>query len=162
MKTKEEKEEIEVSLEEYDRLITELAKMIKASGEEFDMIIGISRGGVTPASFLSYKLGDIPFAVMAAESYDEKHHQKENIIFSRHLAMTSKSIGKRCLLVDNLTDSGRTLRESIRFLKDKYGSTIRKLSTAVMFEKSCSEFKPDFVVKKIGEEWIKFSYEERI
>ena len=162
MKTKEEKEEIEVYLEEYDRMITELAEMIKASGEEFDMIIGISRGGLTPASFLSYKLGNIPFAVLAAESYDEKRHQKENITFSRHLAITSKSIGKQCLLVDNLAHTGRTLRESIRFLKNKYGNSIKKLLTAVMFKKSCSDFHPDFVVKKIGEEWIKFFYEERI
>ena len=158
MKTKEEKEEIEVSLGEYDRMITELAEIIKASGEEFNMIIGISRGGIIPATLLSYDL-HIPLALMAAESYDEEHRQKENIIFSRYLIMTTKSIGKRCLLVDNLADSGRTLRESIRFLKDKYGSTIEKLLTAVMFKKSCSEFKPDFVVKEIGEEWVKFFYE---
>ena len=76
--------------------------------------------------------------------------------------MTTKSIGKRCLLTDDLVDSGRTLKESVRFLKKKYGEKIEKIYTAVIFEKSCSEFKPDFVVKKIGKVWVKFPFENLI
>jgi len=139
----------------------ELLKIVRASEEEFDMVIGISRGGTVPSLFLSFGLGDIPLAVMAAQSYN-KRSPEENIIFSRHLVMTTKTIGKRCLLVDDLAHSGRTLKETVRFLKKKYGNKIKKLLTAVMFEKSCSKFQPDFVVKKIGEEWVKFFYENLI
>jgi hypoxanthine phosphoribosyltransferase len=152
------KEEIKVSWKKYGELMTELSKIVRASEEKFDMVIGISRGGLLPALFLSYALGDIPLAIMAAQSYN-KRFREENIIFSRHLVMTTKSIGKRCLLVDDLAHSGRTLEETVRFLKNKYGNKMKKLLTAVMFEKSCSKFQPDFVVKKIGEEWVKFFYE---
>jgi len=155
------KEEIKVSWKKYEELMIKLSKVVRASEEKFDMVIGISRGGLLPALFLSYALGDIPLAIMAAQSYNRRS-QEENIIFSRHLVMTTKTIGKRCLLVDDLVDSGRTLKEAVRFLKNKYGNTIKKLLTAVMFEKSCSEFKPDFVVKKIGKVWVKFFYEDLI
>jgi len=155
------KEEIEISWKKYIELSRKLLKRVRRSGEKFDMVIGISRGGTIPGLFLSFGLGDIPLAVMAAQSYN-KHSQEETIIFSRHLVMTTKKIGKRCLLADDLVDSGRTLKESIRFLKNKYGEKIEKLSTAVIFEKSCSEFKPDFVVKKIGKVWVKFPYENLI
>lgn len=135
-----------------------LLKKVRRSGEKYDMVIGIARGGNILGLFLSFGLGDIPLATMAAQSYN-KHSREETIIFSRHLAMTTKKIGKRCILVDDLVDSGRTLKESIRFLKKKYGEKIEKLSTAVIFEKSCSKIKPDFVVKKIGRIWVKFPYE---
>ena len=155
MKTK---KEIKVSWKKYIRLSRKLLERVRLSGEEFDMVIGISRGGNIPSLLLSFGLGDIPLAIMAAQSYN-KRSQEETIIFSRHLVMTTKKIGKRCILVDDLVDSGRTLKESILFLKKKYGGKIEKLSTAVIFEKSCSKIKPDFVVKKIGEVWVKFPYE---
>ena len=158
MKTK---KEIKISWKKYIELSVKLLKKVRRSGEEFDMIVGISRGGTIPGLFLSFGLGDIPLAVMAAQSYN-KHSQEETIIFSRHLAMTTKSIGKKCLLVDDLAHSGRTLKESVRFLKNKYGGKIEKLLTAVIFEKSCSEFKPDFVVKKIGDIWVEFPYESLV
>ena len=158
MKTK---KELKISWKKYIGLSRKLLEKVRRSGEEFDMVIGISRGGVIPGLFLSFGLGDIPLAVMAAQSYN-KHSQEKTIIFSRHLVMTTKKIGKRCLLADDLVDSGRTLKESIRFLKEKYGKKIEKLSTAVIFEKSCSKIKPDFVVKKIGRVWVKFPYEDLI
>ena len=151
------KEEIEIPWEEYGRLINNLVKIVQNSGEKFDMVIGISRGGLVPALALSYGLGDIPMAIMAAKGYGRRKRE-ENIIFSRHLVMTTKNIGERCLLVDDLTDSGRTMRESILFLKRKY-SRIKVIKTALIFVKSSSTFQPNFYVKKIGEEWVKFWYE---
>jgi hypoxanthine phosphoribosyltransferase len=155
------KEEMKISWKRYIELSVKLLKKVRRSGEEFDMVIGISRGGTMPSLFLSFGLGDIPLAVMAAQSYN-KHSQEETIIFSRHLAMTTKSIGKKCLLVDDLAHSGKTLKESVRFLKKKYGKKIEKLLTAVIFEKSCSKIKPDFVVKKIGDIWVEFPYESLV
>ncbi len=158
MKTK---DEIGVSWERYKELMIKLSEIIKTSGKDFDMVIGISRGGLIPVLFLSYALGDIPLAIMAAQSYNRRS-QEETIIFSRHLVMTTKSIGKRCLLIDDLVDSGRTLKESVRFLKNKYGNAIEELLTAVIFQKSCSKFQPDFVLEKIGKVWVKFFYEDLI
>jgi len=155
------KKEIKISWKKYIELLRKLLEKVRRSGEEFDMVIGISRGGTVPGLFFSFGLGDIPLAVMAAQSYNRRS-KEETIIFSRHLVMTTKTIGKRCLLVDDLTHSGRTLEESVRFLKKKYGEKIEKLSTAVIFQKSGSEFKPDFVVKKIGKVWVKFPFENLI
>ena len=158
MKTK---KELKISWKKYIELSMKLLKKVRRSGEKFDIVIGIARGGNILGLFLSFGLGDIPLATMAAQSY-KKHSQEKTIIFSRHLAMTTQDIGKKCLLVDDLAHSGRTLEESVRFLKKKYGGKIEKLLTAVIFEKSCSKFKPDFVVKKIGNIWIEFPYESLV
>lgn len=150
-----------VSWKKYIELSRKLLKKVRRSGEEFDMVIGIARGGNILGLFLSFGLGDIPLATMAAQSYN-KDSQEETIIFSRHLAMTTKKIGRRCILVDDLVDSGRTLKESTDFLKKKYGGKIEKLSTAVIFQKPYSSFQPDFVTKKIGKVWVVFPYESLV
>lgn len=153
--------EIRISWGRYGELTDILVRKVQDSGEKFDMVIGVVRGGLIPAIKLSYGLGDIPMAAMAAQSYNRRQRQK-SITFSRHLTMVSKEIGKRCLLVDDLVDTGRTLKESIRFLKRKYGPKIKKIKTAVIFVKSGSTFQPDFYVKKTGEEWVKFWYENLV
>lgn len=130
---------LHVSWDDYGRLGSHVAKMIHDSGWKFDQILCIARGGM----FLGDQLSRIlkkPLAVTSACSYDGE--VQGELTISTQIAMSTKTLGKNLLLVDDLVDSGETLiaiKESVE--KDYPGIEIR---TAVIWKKTCSKFTPDY------------------
>ena len=83
------------------------------------------------------------------------------ITFSRDLAKTSPNIGSKVLIVDDLADSGITLKKSIDWLNHTYGFYIDEpIRTGVLFYKSVSSFKPNYYVDYLEDSpWIHMPYE---
>jgi len=63
---------------------------------------------------------------------------------------------KKVLIVDDIIDSGETLREVLRLLKEKYPQAEFKLAT--IFYKPTAVIEADFAIKK-AHEWIDFFWE---
>ena len=59
-----------VSWDEMDRLVAGLAERLV--GEEFDLLLAITRGGLVPAGMLAYRLRIRNILVAAVEYYDER------------------------------------------------------------------------------------------
>ena len=149
-----------VSWSEYHQKIETLAIKIYQSGWQFNQIVCIAKGGL--------RVGDIfcrlyrqPLAILFSSSYGgENNRQRGKITFSQHLAMTQTSLRDKVLLVDDLVDSGISLKESVNWLHDHYGQEITEIRTAVIWYKSCSRAIPDYYVDYLVDNpWIHQPFE---
>ncbi len=157
--------DLHVSWLDYHQRIEQLAVNIYQSEWEFNQIVCLARGGLRVGDILS-RIYKQPLAVLSTSSYDGPGKQERGTLtFSRYLTMTTDRLGDRILLVDDLVDSGATLRQTIPWLKQYYGSQIKEIRTAVLWYKACSVIAPDYYVEYLPDNpWIHqpFEHYERI
>jgi uncharacterized protein len=137
---------LHVSYDEYHRLIERLAQQVHASGWKFDTILCLARGGLRPGDILS-RVFDLPLAIMSTSSYRAGSGTVQGQLdIARCITMPRGEIAGRVLLVDDLADSGHTLRSVVELLRRSY-PTISELRSAVIWTKACSVFQPDYSVE---------------
>ncbi|MGK7874601.1 MAG: phosphoribosyltransferase [Xenococcaceae cyanobacterium] len=144
-----------VSWSDYHQNIETLAVKIYQSGWDFNQIVCIAKGGLRVGDILC-RLYRQPLAILSAASYGGADNRiREEITFSKNLSMTNDNLGSRVVLVDDLVDSGITLREGVRWLDEHYGTEIEQIRTAVIWYKSCSVIPPDYYVDYLPDDpWI--------
>ena len=149
-----------VSWSDYHRNIEQLALMVHRSGWEFNQIVCLAKGGLRIGDILC-RISKQPLAILSTASYGgEGNRTRGSITFSKDLSMTTANLGSRVLLVDDLVDSGQSLRRSISWLEHRYGFYIDEIRTAVLWEKACSEIKPDYAVHYLeNDPWIHQPFE---
>ena len=108
-----------LSWDDINILVEDLCQTIAASGAEIKSITGIQRGGLIPAVMISHKL---------------------------HIPYVSR-INKDTLVVDDICDTGETLKNTIGM----YTATLHYKPTAI--------FTPDFYSKEVATEWIVYPWE---
>lgn len=79
-----------------------LAKVIKNSGHHYSYIIGVARGGLIPATALSYRL-EIPLYPITLQTRSGSREELGDTVVLTHRY--------RCLVVDDIIDSGDTLNK---------------------------------------------------
>ena len=121
-----------VSYDEYHSLIEKLAIRIHQSGWQFDIILCLARGGMRPGDILS-RIFDKPLAIMSTSSYraDAGTVQGE-LDIARFITTPKGEIAGKILLVDDLADSGLTLKAVIGQLRSNY-QAITELRSAVIW-----------------------------
>ncbi len=136
---------------EYHQTAQKLAATILSHGKTYDEIVAISRGGLTLGHLLSdFML--LPVATFTIQSYQNiQAHGKPEITETLGTSIILKNI----LLVDDVSDSGKTFIRGIEYLKDLRPASI---TTVSMFYKPHSSFLPDFYAKQT-KKWILFPYE---
>lgn len=149
-----------VSWSEYHQKIEQLAVKVYESNWEFNQIVCLARGGLRIGDLLS-RIYNQPMAILSTASYGGTGGQVRGAItFSRDLAMTTASLGNRVLLIDDLVDSGESLRRSIGWLNSRYGFYIDEIRTAVLWYKQCSVIAPDYYVDYlVHNPWIHQPFE---
>lgn len=149
-----------VTWSEYHQKIEQLASQIYQSNWEFNQIICLARGGLRPGDILS-RIYNQPLAILATSSYgDSGNRVQGSLTFSRDLTMTTANLGSRVLLVDDLVDSGVTLKETLTWLEQHYGSDIDQVKTAVLWYKVRSVIAPDYYVDFLPDNpWIHQPFE---
>jgi xanthine phosphoribosyltransferase len=115
--------------------------------ENFDAIIGISRGGLTFSHFLAENLDIRQVYSIGAISYNETEKLDDLQLYGIPNFQNEKKI----LIVDDIADSGRTLQETLNHFQ-KFSIEFK---TATIFYKESSVFKPNFFFHKT-ENWIEF------
>lgn len=126
------------------------ARKIIQSGYKPDIIIGLTRGGWVPAMNLSDLLGIKDLLALKVEHWGITATESGNaeLKFPLRIDIT----GKRILLVDDLTDTGESIKISIEYLKKL---NPKEIKTATLLHKSQSIFKPDFYAREIKEwKWL--------
>ncbi len=140
-----------ISWSTYHKTVQKLAATILDSSTPYDEIVAISRGGLTLGHLLSDMLR-IPVATITIQSYTDIQAQGELVITEK----LSKPIrDKRILLVDDVSDSGKTLNRAIAYLK-RFGPS--NVTTVTMFFKPQSVHRPDYFADTTTK-WIIFPYE---
>ncbi|MBC7377364.1 MAG: phosphoribosyltransferase [Burkholderiaceae bacterium] len=135
-----------VSYDEYHNLIEKLALKIDDSGWEFDTILCLARGGMRPGDILS-RVFEKPLAIMSTSSYRaDAGTIQGHLDIARFITTPKGELAGKVLLVDDLADSGKTLKAVIDLLKNNY-APITELRSAVIWTKGLSAFTPDYSVE---------------
>lgn len=140
-----------VSWSQYGELVTRLAESVVTSGEKFDLVIGIARGGLPVAMVVSDTLG-VKVDFLNVKSYTDVGERTTPKVLS---TITEKIAGKKILLVDDLVDGGATMESITEYIA---AQNPRSIKTAVLFTKPWSTFTPDFSLKVV-DSWVVFPYE---
>jgi uncharacterized protein len=152
--------DLHISWDEYHRSIELLAEKIAASEGEFDRVICIARGGLRVGDILS-RIFQQPLAIISASSYGgEDSRERGQLAIGGQIAMTGSQLGDRVLLVDDLVDSGVTLKQVKADLIDRHPE-IQVIKTAVIWYKACSIYAPDYYVSYLPDNpWIHQPFEK--
>ncbi len=93
-----------LSWEDLLRLVRHLVGRLP--GEEFDLILGIARGGLIPTALLAQALGMRDIVTAAVRFYEGEEALPEPVFLQ--FPPDPVLFGKRVLVVDDVWDSGRT------------------------------------------------------
>ena len=129
-----------VSWDEYHMLIERLALKVHASGWQFDQILCLARGGMRPGDVLS-RVFDKPLAIMSTSSYRaDAGTIQGRLDLAKYITLPKGELAGRVLLVDDLSDSGVTLRAVVDRLRGM--PSISELRSAVIWNKGVSTTRP--------------------
>jgi len=135
------------------KLIESIATQIKKSGFKSDLIVAVSRGGFIPARILCDQLSLKRLISLQIEYYQDIGERRVSPKMIYPLNADVKDL--RILLVDDISDSG----SSLRFARDHILSLeASKAKTATMHVKPWTSFNPDYYAKKT-DAWIVYPWE---
>ncbi len=132
-----------------------LASQITKAGFKPDVIVGVARGGWPPARIMSDLLENPELANVKAEFYMSVAETKGEPIITQPVSVSVK--GKRVLVVDDVADTGKSLRLVRLHLKEQ-GATDVKIAT--IYYKPWSIVTPDWYERKTSH-WIIFPWERK-
>jgi len=135
-----------------DRAIFSLADKLREYKP--DVIVGIARGGLIPAVRLSHILGDIELKVIDVKFYTDINEHTEMPKITIPIYGDLK--GERVVIVDDVSDTGKTLEVVINEVK-RLGA--KEIKVACLAMKPWTSVVPDFYVFRT-DKWIVFPWEE--
>jgi len=138
----------------YDFLLN-LAKKIRKSGFKPDVIVGISRGGWPPARVMSDLLENPQIANVKAEFYLGVAKTKGEPVITQPVSVSVR--GKKVLVVDEVADTGKSLR-LVRSHLEEGGASEVKIAT--IYYKPWSIVAPDYYERETSL-WIVFPWERK-
>ena len=130
-----------------------LAKMVVDSGYRPDLILSIARGGLFIAGSLGYALSIKNLFVMNVEYYtdiDERHDVP--VVLPPYLELVDLDDASM-LIADDVADTGHTLE----MVRDYCAANVGEVRTAVLYEKSRSLVKCDYIWRRT-DLWIDFPW----
>ncbi len=134
-------------------MLLSLARRIKTSGYKPDVIVGVSRGGWPPARIMSDLLENSKVANMKVEFYKGIGIRSKKPVITQ--PVTAEVTGKRVLVVDDVSDTGHSLKVVVSHLRRKRTS---ELKVCTIYMKPQSIFRPDFYAR-VTRKWIIFPWE---
>ena len=133
----------------YNEYLSDCKRLTLQINDEFDAIIAIARGGMTMAHMLGehYNIREVYTINTIGYNDTEKLDQVE--VFNIPDLKQAKNI----LVVDDIVDSGDTMKLVLQLLSKHYPQCSFK--SAALFYKKTAVVKPDWYVRH-PEEWIDF------
>jgi len=134
----------------------ELAVQIAKSGYEPDIILAIARGGLLAAGALGYALSVKNTYTLNVEFYTGVNERLAIPIMLPPVPSMIDLKDSRVLIVDDVADTGHTLK----LVNDFCAGQVKESRIAVLYEKSTSIVKCDYVWKRT-DEWINFPWSDK-
>ena len=134
----------------------QLARQVADSRWVPDIILAIARGGLLPAGALGYALSIKNVFVISVEYYSGVDQRLDFPVMLPPQLNLVDIKDTKVLIVDDVADTGHTLKAVMDFV----GATVAEARTAVIYEKSHSVVKCDYVWKKT-DRWIDFPWSDK-
>jgi uncharacterized protein len=138
----------------YDMLFSQ-SKKIQNQTYNPDVLVAIARGGLIPARILSDLLEMSTFDFIQIEFYAGINQAKVEPTLKQTL--TTNLVGKKVLLVDDIADTGKSLKLAKAHILQEGASQIK---TTTLYYKPISITIPDFYEKQTTN-WVVFPWETK-
>ena len=135
------------------QLAKEVGNQIARSGYKPDMIVGLARGGWVLARVLCDFVGVKDLVSLKVEHWGVTA-TPDGKAKLKHLLNVDLT-GKKVLVVDDITDTGESMRVTVEYLKTLNPAEIR---TASLQHLTCAKFKADFVGEVLPWRWVIFPW----
>jgi len=139
-----------ITASKFEKMCDRLARIVEKKFKP-DCIVGIGRGGLVPAVYLSDRLGIRKLYAFKIYYYKGEKRGKKPVVSQRP---PLRFVCGNVLIVDDIADTGATLLTAKKLLK-KHSKNIR---TATLHYKPHSRIKPDFFVQET-EKWVVYPYQ---
>ncbi|MCZ2856566.1 MAG: phosphoribosyltransferase [Candidatus Bathyarchaeota archaeon] len=136
-------------------LLLNLSDQIKRAKFRPDVIVGVSRGGWPPARILSDLLENPELANVKAEFYLGVAKTKGEPVITQPVSVSVH--GKKILIVDDVADTGKSLRLVRSHLKEQSAADVK---IATIYYKPWSVVTPDWFERETSH-WIIFPWERK-
>lgn len=141
--------------EQIYEMLLNLANKIRKDGLKPDVILGVSRGGWPPARVLSDLLENPELANVKTEFYMGVAETKSEPTITQPVSISVQD--KKVLVVDEIADTGKSLRLIQSHLKKQGASEIK---IATIYYKPWSVVTPDYYEKE-SSAWVVFPWERK-
>lgn len=142
--------DLPVSWLEIHVMAKRLSANLKQSGQKWDRIIAVTRGGMVPACLIARDLDVRVIDTVSVQSYDHQTQSDAKVLKFPH----DIGQGDSCLIIDDLSDTGNTfkaLRKS--FPKASYGC---------LYVKPDGKPQADFFAAEVTQDtWIYLPWEDQ-
>jgi len=138
----------------YDEFVTDTKKLVKISKAfEADTLLAIARGGLTLGHAYAHATDNRQLFAINSILYEkeEKGHSCE--IFN----MPELKNASRVLILDDIVDSGQTIKEVLAHLQGCFPQV--EFKVASLFYKRTAVLEPEFWINEASE-WIEFFWEK--
>ena len=119
---------------------------------EPEILLAVARGGLTLAHLMSQAMDMRNLYTLNSIHYEGDLKLDTFNIFN----IPDVSHAKKVLIVDDIVDSGETIREILKVLNEKFPNVEFRLAT--LFYKKTAVLKPDYYIKEANQ-WIDFFWE---
>ncbi|MFM9919978.1 phosphoribosyltransferase [Lacisediminihabitans sp. H27-G8] len=139
--------------DEFGEASRDLAAQVHESGFVPDMVVAIARGGLLLAGSVAYALDVKSCGAINVEFYTGVDLRLAEPVLLSPMLDTPSVSGQKVLLVDDVSDSGRTLAMVLELLV-KARADVRSLC---LYSKPQTVLEPDFVWRRTSK-WIAFPW----
>ncbi len=139
--------------DEFGTAARELASDVVSAGFDVDIVVAVARGGLLLAGAVAYALGTKNCGSINVEFYTDVDERLPEPVLHPPLLDAPALSGKNVLLVDDVSDSGRTLAMVVDLLQE-HGATVRTLT---LYSKPRTVLVPDHVWRDT-DKWITFPW----
>jgi len=149
----------DLDIRDYEQDIKAFSIKLMDTKRDWDIIIGIGRGGLIPAVYVS-KFLNKPFGVIIAGRYIGDDQEGGKIKISS-LAVLPHHCGPKTsiLVIDDIADKGITLHA----VKDVLKNMFDHVDYAVLYYKPSSTFLPNYYLEKVDNDvWVQFPHEREV
>lgn len=147
-----------LSHNDMNRYYKEVLRQMAISQYCPDVIVAPMRGGVDMGVKLSHYFDNVPVKALHWQTRDGEEKNVHQL-----MEIVEQNIGKSILIVDDICDSGKTLKEIYEYLVDEDGKNYN-ISFAVAINNMECDFQPTWYGREISRsddpQWFVFPWEK--
>lgn len=145
-----------------------IVEQVQSSGFVPKHIVGLSRGGLVPATIIANQLKVREVYVHGYHSYDDDTNRRDpdnphGVMYQDVVYDLMRNCeGREVLIVDDLCDEGITMLGLLNRLEKKFSDGAVKVRCAALYCKEHSQFQPIYTGEMVDNWWLVFPWEQQL